>query len=681
MEVSSRNVQIWTSYATKGRLHNIRINLHGLGTVLQHMGRNFRKKVTLQFKKGIFLNKLFSLIADLFALALSWFGAYWLRFSFEIPPHYVDQAINLFPWIFGIETFLLLLFRLDRIMPRFTSLSDATRIGFYCFGASSSSAIFVFIFNHSFQGFPRSIPVLQFLLLFTFTAGWRILPRILHEQHYYFGKRGKRALIVGAGQAGEMLARDMLRQSEPQFHPVGFVDDDRHKKGRLLHGLSVLGLTRQLPEIVKKYRIETVILAIPSADRKIIRRLTGLCEQAGVKFHTLPSTSDLISGRVRVSDLREVTIEDLLGREPVKIDQEAIAQDIEGQTILVTGAGGSIGSELCRQIAGHNPRRLLMLDASEYNLYALSSEMEKGSGKCGLTYLLGDIRNKDWIIKVLSEFKPSLIFHAAAYKHVPMVEHNPAPGIDNNINGTISLADAAHDMQVKKFIMVSTDKAVNPTNVMGATKRIAEIYCQNLNRMSGTAFITTRFGNVLNSSGSVIPLFRKQIADGGPVTVTHPDIERYFMTIPEACQLVLQAASMGKGGEIFVLDMGEPVKIRVLAQQLIKLSGYEPGTDIPIEYIGLRPGEKLYEELFHPSEKLKATGHPKILLARSCEVEWIWFKAKLKALDKNLYSVAPDELKKNLWTIIPEYRYQKQDRRRIDVEETVSDNRGKVSIE
>jgi len=621
-----------------------------------HPMKNLKKKLTLLIRKKLLLKKILFLLTDSNMILFAWFGAYWLRFSLDVPVRNFRQALELAPWIFVIQVVLLVFFRLDRLIPRYTSLPELLRVWLYSGIGALAGGVFVFFYNHGFQGFPRSVPLLDFLLLGVLLGGWRILPRIFYE-HGYQRRKGKRALIVGAGQAGEMLVRDMTRQEEPEFTPVGFLDDNRDKKGRLLHGIPVLGLTRDLPAVVKKYGIEYVILAMPSANRKVIRRLAQLCEQADIPYYTLPSTNDLISGRITVSDIREVTIEDLLGREPVTIDERAIKGDLEGQVVLVTGAGGSIGSELCRQIARHNPGLLIMLEASEYNLFRLSADITKRFPDLRTRELLGDIRNEKWLLRTLEELTPAVIFHAAAYKHVPMVEHNPAAGIDNNVLGSISVANAANETGVRKFVMISTDKAVNPTNVMGATKRIAEIYCQNFDRISETAFITTRFGNVLNSSGSVIPLFREQIARGGPVTVTHPDIERFFMTIPEACQLVLQASSMGKGGEIFVLDMGEPVKIKDLAEQLIRLSGMEPHEDIPIVYTGLRPGEKLYEELFHPSEKLKATGHPKILLARSREVEWVWFRTRLKALHKNLYDLSHEELKKRLWTIIPEYRY------------------------
>ena len=419
----------------------------------------------------------------------------------------------------------------------------------------------------------------------------------------------------------------------------------------------MLGKTRELPRLVRQLDIEMVLLAIPSANRRVIKRLTELCQDADVAYRTLPSTHDLISGQVTISALREVSIEDLLGREPVKLDWEGIRAQIAHQVILISGAGGSIGSELCRQIARLNPEMLILLEMSEYNLYRIDMELRKQYPELHLQTVLGDIRDQERLERVFTQMRPTIVFHAAAYKHVPMVELNPGVGTQMNIVGTQILADTAARYGVNKFIMISTDKAVNPTNVMGASKRIAEIYCQNLNSRTETAFITTRFGNVLGSSGSVVPLFKRQIESGGPVTVTHPDIERYFMTIPESCQLVLQAATIGKGGEIFVLDMGEPVKIQELAKQLIRLSGLIPEEDIPIVYTGLRPGEKLFEELFHPDEQLRTTTHPKIMLAQSRHLDWTWLQAQIKRLKRVCMAGESQEIKRCLQSIVPEYSF------------------------
>jgi len=403
-----------------------------------------------------------------------------------------------------------------------------------------------------------------------------------------------------------------------------------------------------------------VLLAIPSAPHQLVRRISEQCREMDVPCRVLPSIAEMADGRVTVSQLREVTIEDVLGRDSVTLDDVAIAEFIAGKCILVTGAGGSIGSELCRQIRRAGASRLVMLDHSEFNLYNIEQELREGVGAMAVDScvpLLGDVRDTTRMRWVFEAYRPQVVFHAAAYKHVPLVEENPAEGARTNLVGTSQVADLAVEYGVGKMVLVSTDKAVNPTNVMGATKRAAEIYCQNLaERSPGTAFITTRFGNVLGSAGSVVPKFRKQIAEGGPVTVTHPDMTRYFMTIPEAVSLILQAGAMGQGGEIFVLDMGEPVRIVDLAEQMIRLSGYEPGVDIAIQFTGLRPGEKMYEELFHDAEPLQPTSHEKIMLAHSRQVEWDGFTRDLGLLGEACTRRELGEVRRLLKVLVPEYQ-------------------------
>jgi len=427
-----------------------------------------------------------------------------------------------------------------------------------------------------------------------------------------------------------------------------------------VHGVRVIGRLDDLPRIAKRSAVEVVLLAIPSAPRQVVKRVSEQCRDMAVPCRILPSIAELADGRVAVSQLREVTIEDVLGREAVTLDDAAIAAFIAGKCILVTGAGGSIGSELCRQVRRAEPSRLVMLDHSEFNLYNIEQELREGEGAMpadACVPLLGDVRDAARMRWIFEEYRPQVVFHAAAYKHVPLVEENPAEGARTNLLGTAQVADLAVEFAVGKLVLVSTDKAVNPANVMGATKRAAEIYCQNLAaRSPDTAFITTRFGNVLGSAGSVVPKFRKQIAAGGPVTVTHPDMTRYFMTIPEAVSLILQAGAMGRGGEIFVLDMGEPVRIVELAEQMIRLSGYEPGVDIAIAFTGLRPGEKMFEELFHDAEPLQPTNHAKIMLARAREVAWDEFTGNMQRLAEACTRRELVEVRRLLRLLVPEYR-------------------------
>jgi FlaA1/EpsC-like NDP-sugar epimerase len=429
-------------------------------------------------------------------------------------------------------------------------------------------------------------------------------------------------LIVGAGRAGEMLVRDLLRTKEELYQPIGFVDDNRAKQGREIQGVRVLGACDEIIDFADRLDINLIVLAVPSVDSANMRRLVGLCEKTGVPFRTVPPLENLMSGQVNISQLREVLIDDLLGREPVSLDWKAIGQELKGKRVLVTGAGGSIGSELCRQIGRLKPAHLILLDSSEFNLYSIENELRKSFPELCITRWLNDVADQVAVERIFRHSGPQILFHAAAYKHVPMLEDQIREAASNNILGTRGLAEAADRFGCETFVMISTDKAVNPANVMGTSKRAAEIYCQNLNQRSATRFVTVRFGNVLGSAGSVVPLFRQQIESGGPLTVTHREITRYFMTIQEACQLILQASVMGEGGEIFVLDMGEPIKISYLAEEMIRLSGKVPGEDIDIIYTGLRPGEKLFEELFHEKEALQSTAHEKILLARYREFEW-----------------------------------------------------------
>ena len=453
-----------------------------------------------------------------------------------------------------------------------------------------------------------------------------------------------------------MLVRDLLRNPESGFLPVGFIDDDYAKKGRDIHGVRVLGGVIKIPRLVERLDVGFVLLAIPSATSSQMRRIVEFCEQAGVPMKTLPSIKDLPSGRADVTALREISIEDLLGREPVSLDWAAIGAGVKGHTVLVTGGGGSIGAELCRQIARIGPARLVVYDSSEFNVYQLERELSRLWPDLELHVALGDVCDEVALQQVFGRYRPSLVLHAAAYKHVPMLEHQARQAVRNNVLGTRLTAGAAIRNGCETFLLISTDKAVNPTNVMGASKRLAEIFCQNANaRAGGTRFITVRFGNVLDSAGSVVPLFREQIARGGPVTVTHPEVKRYFMTIPEACQLILQAAAVGEGGEVFVLDMGEPVAISYLARQMILLAGKTPDEDVEITYTGLRPGEKLFEELFHASEALRQSGHEKLLLARFREVDWVWLQRQLDQVEQACAAGDEERVRTLLALLVPDF--------------------------
>ena len=501
---------------------------------------------------------------------------------------------------------------------------------------------------------PRSVLVLYPIFLFGGVTTSRLLYRIARDRTSRLDiDQPPRTLIVGAGKAGEMLVRDL--EHSRQFAIAAFVDDDPAKLGHDVRGIRIRGTTNDLIDLIDEFDAQVVLVTMPTAPRETMNKIVVLCAERGVQCRTLPSLVELADGRIEVARLRPVTVEDLLGRMPINLDDTAVSGYLKGKRVLVTGGGGSIGSELCHQIGRHNPDLLIVLDSCEYNLYRIDQALSMHGKPPVFNSMLGDVRDEHTIESLFARVKPHVVFHAAAYKHVPMVEDNVIEGVRNNVLGTRTVADAALRHGAEKFVLISTDKTVNPTNVMGTTKRVAEIYCQALGYSDGTQFVTTRFGNVLASAGSVVPLFERQIAAGGPVTVTHPEITRYFMTIPEAASLILQAGAIGKGGEIFVLDMGEPVLIRELAEKMIVLSGLRPGRNIQIVYTGLRPGEKMHEELFYEKEELHGTTHPKLLLASSIPAELAAVRRGLDTLSKAVEKSDVDGVRVLLKSLVPEF--------------------------
>ena len=467
------------------------------------------------------------------------------------------------------------------------------------------------------------------------------------------GEQGlKRSLILGAGRSGALLERELRHRGASDV--VGFLDDDQRLRSAQVHGIPVLGTIDDLPRVAREVGADQAIIAMPSANNQEMQRIVEICEKSEIEFRTLPTLNDLGNKATRIDDLKRVAIDDLLGREPVKLVWDSIRDGLAGKRVMITGGGGSIGSELCRQIARLNPVELIVVDNSEYALYRIDHELQTEFQDLIFYSVLGDICDSATVEKVVGEYKPDMIFHAAAYKHLPILQTQIREAFRNNVIGTMRLAEAADRHGVANFVLISTDKAVNPANIMGATKRVAEMLCQNMNEHSDTRYLTVRFGNVLNSNGSVVPLFKEQIARGGPVTVTHPEISRYFMTISEASQLIMQAAVLGSGGEIYVLDMGEPVKITYLAEQLIRLSGKEPGKDIQIIYTGLRPGEKLYEELFHELEPYETTKHEKIFLAHPRKGNWDSLTTELRAAEAAVKRYDTQKLKHILLRLVPE---------------------------
>lgn len=599
-------------------------------------------------------------IHDLVMVAIAWMGAYWLRFNLSpLPELELRAALHWLPVTILLQGVLFRLFGLYRGVWRFASIPDLILIGKAVGLGVVGIALSAFFYNR-LQGVPRSVLPLYAVLLLLLLCGPRILYRMSKDRGAPRGK-GRRALIVGAGKAGEMLARDLMRERNAEFQPFAFVDDDARKNGREIQGLRVMGACAKIPRLVRKLGIEVVLIAAPSASDKDMRRIVEICEAAEVPFLTLPSVQEALSGRLSRT-LRDVSIEDLLGRDPVRLDRVAIGDYLRGKRVLVTGGGGSIGAQLCRQIAQFPVDRLIVFERCEFNLYKAEADLSRNHPNLPLKPILGDVTDRAAVERVITRHSPDVIFHAAAYKHVPLLQEQARAAVQNNVMGTRIVAESAVAAGVKEFVLISTDKAVNPTNIMGATKRAAEMLVQGLSDGGGTRFVTVRFGNVLDSAGSVVPLFREQIKAGGPITVTHPDITRYFMTIPEACQLIMQAAAVGKGGEVFVLDMGEPVKVSYLAEQMIRLSGKRPGVDIRIEYVGLRPGEKMYEELFHDQERLAPTGHAKLLLAQSRPLDRPRLEVLLDELAAACMAFDEGQLDRTLRKLVPEFE---QDRKSV----------------
>jgi len=595
---------------------------------------------------------------DLIMIPIAWLGAYWLRFNLEsIPNPFLEQGLRILPVVMLIQGAVFWYFGLYRGVWRFASIPDVVRITKAVIVGVATSAVVIFLMTRLVL-VPRSVFPLYGIMLIALISGPRLAYRYLKD-HKVYRDVGKKVLIVGAGRAGETLVRDLIRDRDHAYEPVAFVDDDRRKRGREIHGVRVAASCGSISKVVEDAGIDLIMIALPSATSVQMRNVVQQCEKTDIPFRTLPRLQDLVSGRASLNELKEVSIEDLLGREQVRLDWEAISGAINGRRVLVSGGGGSIGSELCRQIARLEPQTLVILEQGEHNLYAIELELKERYPNLSLSPVLGDVGDPVLVNNVLAMHKPQIVFHAAAYKHVPLLEDQVRMAAVNNVLGTRNLASLCDNHGCEAFVMVSTDKAVNPKNVMGTTKRVAEIYCQNLDKSSSTRFVTVRFGNVLASTGSVIPLFKQQIARGGPVTVTHPEIVRYFMTIPEAAQLILQASTMGAGGEIFVLDMGEPVKIAYLAEQMILLSGKQPGEDIEIVCTGLRPGEKLYEELFHDDESMSPTPHPKILKAASRDLTVVDIDQSIDRLrvacDRNETGEIEDILKQ----LVPEHMMER----------------------
>ena len=603
------------------------------------------------------------IIIDLIIITLTFYLAFWIRSldeRFLLHEYFIIFKQTL-PLVTVVYLFSFIFFGLYKGLWQYASVKELLRI-FKAVAIGSFLTVGGMVFVLNLRGFPRSVYIIHPLLLFLFVGasrfGGRIFKHISPSSLLLNISDLKQVILVGAGDAGEMIVRESLRHPENGYRVVGFVDDDPEKVNKDIHGVKILGLIETLPEIVKRKSVDEIVITIPSASREQIRRIIDVCNETKVPFKITPSLSDVMGGRVTFNQVRKVEVKDILSREAVKLDLEGISHYVSGKRILITGAGGSIGSELCRQLTRFNPELLILFGRGEFSLYNIERELREKYPSLAVRPVIANIRDESRTRAVLNYHKPHVIFHVAAHKHVPLMEANPCEAIKNNVVGSKILMEAAEDYDVKRFVLISTDKAVNPVNFMGVSKRIAELLLQSMAKRNRCKFSAVRFGNVLESRGSVVPLFKQQITKGGPITITHPEVTRYFMTVSEAAQLVIQAGAMGEGGEIFVLNMGDPVKIIDLARDLIRLSGFEPEIDIKIKTSGLRPGERMHEKLVAEGEKVQATQHEKILIIKPNEVEVKKISEVVKELEKLAVEEDIQGLVRKIRQIVPEFNHQ-----------------------
>lgn len=616
---------------------------------------------TLNYK--LLYRRLCLIILDSASLLVASFFAISIRYEFAleaIPDSFLNTILKSIPLNLIVTLVIFYVFKLYHSLWAFAGETELQNILTASVISTISNGIILFIFRESARPVPNSYHFLYGFILTALVLGTRFSYRFIRiKKHRAANKNNQtNVLIIGAGDAGNTIIKEITGSSFSTMNVACIIDDDRSKWGSYIQGVKVEGGRDKIIECVDIHSVDEIFIAIPSASRKTLKDLLDICKETECKLRTLPGLYQLVNGDVSISKLKEVEVEDLLGREPIQVDTDSILGYVQGKVVLVTGGGGSIGSELCRQIAGHNPKKLIIVDIYENNAYEIQQELVRRYPSLDLLVLIASVRNTNRMNSIFQEYKPDIVYHAAAHKHVPLMETSPNEAVKNNVFGTWKTAQAAAMNGTKKFVLISTDKAVNPTNIMGASKRICEMIVQTFNRHYDTDFVAVRFGNVLGSNGSVIPLFRKQIAMGGPVTVTHPDIIRYFMTIPEAVSLVLQAGAYAKGGEIFVLDMGEPVKILDLAKNLIRLSGYKVDEDIEIQFTGLRPGEKLYEEMLMDEEGLQDTANKMIHIGRPIELDEMAFFAQLHKLKEESKNECND-IRPLIHEIVPTYIYNK----------------------
>jgi FlaA1/EpsC-like NDP-sugar epimerase len=611
------------------------------------------------------LNRGVQVALDAFVLSLAYWLAFLCRFEFRIPSDWLTVLFVTWPYVLILQYASLTFFGVPRMSWRYVSIGDVVRVLSALLTATGVLATVrlagpLVSERVSVVIIPLGVIAIDLALSFIGLTGVRGLRRLQGEaserRRKEAGLERHRVLLIGAGQAGVLAAREIANRPDLGLQAVGFLDDDRSKTGTTIGGLTVLGVTKDVGQIAERKHVTRALITIANAPGNQIRRIAELCRDAKLETKIIPGIYEIMGDKVNLSRIREVAIEDVLGREPVQLDEDIVGSSIRSRVVLVTGAGGSIGSELCRQVCRFGPSRLVLVERYENALFEIHRELTSAFPHVPIDPCVGDVCDSARMEQVFAASKPELVFHAAAHKHVPMMEWNPCEAVKNNIGGTRTLAACADRHGVERFVLISTDKAVNPTSVMGTTKRVAEIYLQAFSHRSETRFVTVRFGNVLGSAGSVIPIFRKQIAEGGPVTVTHPEMRRYFMTIPEASQLVMQAGAMGEGGEIYILDMGEPVKIVDLARDLILLSGLRPEEDIEIRFSGVRPGEKLFEELSTSAEHADKTKHPKVLIGRIRSHAWEPVEIGVEALLELAHKADVERVRGALGELVPEYR-------------------------
>ena len=619
------------------------------------------EKTRKPFNVKLFYRRTCLVIYDVISIVLASYVAILWRYDFhldEIPGHFMQPIEHFLPVNILVTLIVFYIMRLYSSLWAFAGETELQNIVVACVLSMLAGAVGLQFFKVTSRAVPRSYyPAYMAVLvvcIFASRFSYRFFRGLKHKQQNK--KNLISVMVIGAGEAANLIIKEIVNSNFSTMVIKCIIDDDKGKWGRYIQGIKVAGGREKIVECADIYDVDEIIVAMPSAPRTEIKEILDICKDTNCKLRSLPGMYQLVNGEVNVSKLRDVELEDLLGRDPITVDMDSILGYVQGKVVLVTGGGGSIGSELCRQIANHKPKQLIIVDIYENSVYDIQQELKLKFPDLNLMVLIASVRNTNRMNYIFSKYRPNIVYHAAAHKHVPLMEDSPTEAIKNNVFGTFKTAQAAAMSGVKRFVMISTDKAVNPTNIMGASKRICEMIIQTFDKHYETEFVAVRFGNVLGSNGSVIPLFRKQIAAGGPVTVTHPDIIRYFMTIPEAVSLVLQAGAYAKGGEIFVLDMGEPVKILSLAENLIKLSGYRVGEDIKIEFTGLRPGEKLYEELLMDEEGMKDTANRMIHIGKPIELDEYEFFAQLKEL-KDESQIESSDIRPLIQKIVPTYHY------------------------